>query len=82
MIPRQELDKAIELAKKYRVGKLYLIGSALHGDPSDANDYDFAVDEYPPESFFSFYGELMSAMGQILMSNGYPSKHSCPGCHH
>lgn len=64
MLPQQELDKAIELAKKHRVGKLYLVGSALHGDPKEANDYDFAVDEYPPESFFSFYGELMSAMSK------------------
>lgn len=62
MIPKQDLDKAVALAKKYRIGKLYLVGSALHGNPEEANDYDFAVDEYPPEVFFSFYGELMREM--------------------
>ncbi|MBI5298978.1 MAG: nucleotidyltransferase domain-containing protein [Deltaproteobacteria bacterium] len=62
MIPKRDLNKAVELAKKYHIGKLYLVGSALHGDPQEANDYDFAVDEYPPDVFFSFYGELMRTM--------------------
>lgn len=62
MIPKQELNKAIELAKKYNVGKLYLFGSALHKKPKDANDYDFAIDDFPSLNFFSFYGELMMEM--------------------
>ncbi len=30
MIPKEELDKAIEIAKKYKIGRMYLVGSALH----------------------------------------------------
>jgi hypothetical protein len=43
MIPRHEIDKAISVAKKYGVGKLYLIGSSLSTDVKVVNDYDFAV---------------------------------------
>ena len=37
MIPKNELDKAVEIAKKYEVGELYLIGSALYKEPEEAN---------------------------------------------
>ena len=37
MIPKSELDKAVEIAKKYEVGELYLIGSALYKEPEEAN---------------------------------------------
>ncbi len=43
MIPKEELDKAIEVAKKYKIGRMYLVGSALHKENDDVNDYDFAV---------------------------------------
>lgn len=59
MIPRDELDKAIGIAKKYMVGELYIIGSALYKEPEDVNDYDFAVRGVPEGSFFKFYGELL-----------------------
>ncbi len=62
MIPKKELDKAIELAKKYGVGKLYLIGSSLTGKPEKARDYDFAVSDVPDGAFFKFYGELYRTM--------------------
>jgi predicted nucleotidyltransferase len=64
MIPKHELDKAIEIAKKYGVGKLYLIGSSLFKDAEDINDYDFAVNDFPPGSFFKFYGELFTALSK------------------
>ena len=56
MIPKEELDKAIEIAKKHEIGKMYLIGSALYKESEDINDYDFAVMDMPPENFFKFYG--------------------------
>jgi len=59
MILKEELDKAIEIAKKHEIGKLYLIGSALYNEEKDINDYDFAVMDVPPESFFKFYGEML-----------------------
>ncbi len=64
MIPKEELDKAIEIAKKHKIGKLYLIGSALHRENEDVNDYDFAVMDMPPENFFKFYGELLRVLSK------------------
>jgi predicted nucleotidyltransferase len=64
MIPRYELDRAIEIARKYGVGKMYLIGSSLYKDPKDVNDYDFAVMDVPTGIFFKFYGELFRALSK------------------
>lgn len=64
MIPKHELEKAVEIAKKYGVGKLYLIGSSLSKDPEQVNDYDFAVNEVPEGNFFKFYGELFRVMSK------------------
>lgn len=77
MIPKEELDKAIEIAKKYKIGKLYLVGSSLHKESEDANDYDFAVMDVPPESFFKFYGELLRTLSKhvdIIDLSGKASK--------
>ncbi len=64
MIPKHELNKAISVAKKYGVGKLYLIGSSLSKDVKAVNDYDFAVSGVPKGSFFKFYGELFRTMSK------------------
>ncbi len=64
MIPKDELDKAVGIAKKYRVGELYLIGSALYKGPEDVRDYDFAVRDVPVGRFFKFYGELLRVMSK------------------
>lgn len=64
MIPKKELDKAIEIAKKYGIGKMYLIGSSLRKEPEEVNDYDFAVADIPPGKFFKFYGELLRTMSK------------------
>ena len=64
MIAKDELNKAIEIAKKYGVGELYLIGSALYKEPEEVNDYDFAVRNVPPGNFFKFYGELFRVMSK------------------
>lgn len=66
MIPKDELSKAIEIAKKYGIGKLYLIGSSLYKEPDEVNDYDFAVVDIPPGNFFKFYGELFMAMSKSV----------------
>ncbi|MBU0765596.1 MAG: nucleotidyltransferase domain-containing protein [Bacteroidetes bacterium] len=64
MISKTELDKAIEIARKYKVGKLFLIGSSLNKEPDDINDYDFAVLDVPSGFFFEFYGELFRTMSR------------------
>lgn len=58
----QYIEKAIDLAKKYGIGKLYLIGSALYKPYEEINDFDFAIKDVPPGVFFKFYGELLQAM--------------------
>jgi predicted nucleotidyltransferase len=66
MLPKFELDKAVELAKKYNIGKLYLVGSIIHKGPDKVADYDFAIDEYNPEIFFRFYSKLFQAMSKTV----------------
>lgn len=64
MIPKDDLNKVIEIAKKYDVKELYLIGSALYKEPEEINDYDFAIRDVPAGNFFKFYGELLRAMSK------------------
>jgi len=64
MIPDFEIKKAIEIAKKYGIGQLYLVGSALFKRPEEVNDYDFAVRDVPPGNLFKFYGELFRTMSK------------------
>lgn len=64
MIPKRELDKAIDLAKKYGVERLYLVGSALSKEDDDINDYDFAIAGIPDENYFKFYGELFTTLSK------------------
>lgn len=64
MISKDELDKAIDIARKYDVGEFYLIGSSLYKEPSEVNDYDFAVKDVPPGNFFKFYGELFNVLSK------------------
>ncbi len=64
MIQAEELNKAVEIARKYEVGKLYLIGSALHKEPDEIRDYDFGVKDVPAGNFFKFYGELLRVMSK------------------
>lgn len=66
MMPKQEIDKAVEIARKYGVGELYLIGSAVHKQPDEARDYDFAVRDVPAGTFFRFYGELMRSLSKTV----------------
>jgi len=66
MMLKQEIDKAVEIARKYGVGELYLIGSAVHKRPDEARDYDFAVRDVPTGTFFRFYGELMRSLSKTV----------------
>lgn len=73
MIPQKELNKVIDLAKTYHIGKLYLVGSALYKDPEDINDYDFVVENVPSGQFFPFYGKVIMSLSKpvdlILLTN-------------
>lgn len=64
MIPEDELEKAVEIAREYDIGKLYLIGSSLNKDSENANDYDFAVNDVPQGDFFKFYGKLLRVLSK------------------
>ncbi|MFX1298114.1 MAG: nucleotidyltransferase family protein [Promethearchaeota archaeon] len=57
MIRDREREIIIRCARKYKVSKVYLFGSAV--DNSEYNDIDLAVEGIEPESFFKFYGELI-----------------------
>ena len=60
----KEIEKAVEIARKYGVWKLYLIGSSLRKNPETANDYDFAVADVPSGAFFKFYAELFRTLSK------------------
>ena len=66
MIADTELKKAVEIAKKYGVGELYIVGSALRGSTEEVHDYDFAVRDVPSGDFFRFYGELTREMSKTV----------------
>lgn len=65
-MPKEEVARAVEIAKKYGVGQLYLVGSALYKEPAEAQDYDLAVRDVPPGTFFKFYGELMRNLSKTV----------------
>ena len=58
MITEIEKKEITRLARKYKVGKIFLFGSAVQDDVR-ANDLDLGVDGILPEEFFRFYGELL-----------------------
>lgn len=62
MIEKRYLNKVIKLAKKYDIGRLYLIGSSLYKKPHEIKDYDFAIAKFPPANFFKFYAELFATL--------------------
>ena len=54
----------MEAAKKYHVGRLYLVGSALRKGSVKVNDYDFVVNGVPNGNFLMFYGELFRTLSK------------------
>lgn len=55
-----DVDKAVivDVAKKYRAGRVLLFGSSL-SDRADAHDIDLGVEGIPPRDFFRFYADLL-----------------------
>jgi predicted nucleotidyltransferase len=66
MMRKEEIAKAIEIARKYGIGELYLVGSSIRKRPDEARDYDLAVRDVPAGSFFRFYGELMRSLSKTV----------------
>ncbi len=64
MITDEEKRIVTDLARKYKIGKLYLFGSNLSS--GEANDIDLAVDGIEPSLFFRFYGELMMQVARPM----------------
>ena len=58
MISESDKKAIVDLAVKYKVGRLLLFGSSL--DPNrEAEDIDLAVEGLRADLFFKFYGELI-----------------------
>ncbi len=63
MISNEDKYLLVEIAKKYDVPKLYLLGSNL--DPErEPNDIDLAVEGISDSLFFKFYSELIFALSK------------------
>lgn len=56
-ITQENINSAINLAKKYGATKLLLFGSALH-DPQNAKDLDLGIEGIEPSKFFLFGADL------------------------
>ncbi len=63
MISNEDKIKLKEIAKRYKVSKLYLFGSSLDSF-RDANDIDLAVEGIEGSLFFKFYSELIFSLSK------------------
>ncbi len=63
MISKDDENKIKEIAKKYRLTKLYLFGSGSVSQ-REAHDIDLAVEGLDDSLFFKFYGELIFALSK------------------
>jgi len=63
MISSEDKIKLTEIAKRYKVSKIYLFGSNLDSF-RDANDIDLAVEGLEGSLFFKFYGELILSLSK------------------
>jgi len=54
MISEDDKSTILELAKKYKVGGIFLFGSGITS--KNPTDIDLAVEGILPEKNFSFYG--------------------------
>ncbi len=63
MISNEDKYHLFEIAKKYKVSKIYLFGSNinLEGEP---NDIDLGVEGISDSLFFKFYSELIFALSK------------------
>ena len=63
MISEEDKNIIADLAHRYQVKRVLLFGSAL--DPNkEAQDIDLAIEGFPPENFFSFYGDLIFGLSK------------------
>ena len=58
MISESDKKAILDLAKKYKVKRVILFGSASR-DKVKSRDIDLAVEGIPDKLFFKFYSELM-----------------------
>jgi predicted nucleotidyltransferase len=63
MISEQDKAAIVQLARRFRVEKVFLFGSAADSQKESA-DIDLAVQGIRPEQFFDFYGELILALSK------------------
>ncbi|OGU76735.1 MAG: hypothetical protein A2V93_06605 [Ignavibacteria bacterium RBG_16_34_14] len=63
MISKEDKNKLLDIAKKYKATKLYLFGSNLDSK-KEPNDIDIAVEGIPDSLFFKFYSELIFALSK------------------
>lgn len=63
MISNEDKYRLFEIAKKYKVSKIYLFGSNISAD-DEPNDIDLAVEGISDSLFFKFYSELIFALSK------------------
>ena len=63
MITDEDKRKALEIAKRYNVSKLYLFGSQLITG-KEPQDIDMGVEGIADSEFFRFYSELIFTLSK------------------
>ena len=63
MISEKDKKVILDLAKKYKVRRIILFGSASK-DKIESRDIDLAVEGISSKLFFKFYGELIFNLSQ------------------
>ena len=63
MISNEDKYRLLEIAKKYKVSKIYLFGSNLDHE-GESKDIDLAVEGVPDSLFFKFYSELIFSLSK------------------
>ena len=58
MLSKEDENKLVAIAKKYKLTRLYLFGSSTESN-REAHDIDLAVEGLDDSLFFKFYGELI-----------------------
>jgi len=75
----EELSEIVApLARKYKVGRIYLFGSRARGDNNEESDFDFCIDSKNMDSMMemcSLLCDLEDALGKEvdIVSEGYIS---------
>jgi len=64
-VTKENIEQAVDLAKKYGATRLLLFGSALD-DPENSNDLDLGVDGIEGLKFFEFGGILETKINKLV----------------